>query len=237
LRAAVLWAGPDAVVHGVSAAWWHGMLETLPEVVTLTAPPTWRRTPPSGVEVRRGRLPAADIAIRLDVRIVGEALAALEAAVALGPRGGRFLDRALQRHVRFPALYRAYCRGLGRHGSREAGRLIAAAADRAASAAERRLVRLLRAAGVPGWVSAYRYGDFILDLAFPAVRVVVEVDGWAWHVDIERFQRDRRRQNRLVADGWRVLRYTWHDLQERPAEIVAEIRAELVGRVDRLPAS
>jgi len=50
------------------------------------------------------------------------------------------------------------------------------------------------------------------------------VDGWAWHVDVERFQADRRRQNRLVAAGWTVLRFTWHDLTGRPAEVIAEIR-------------
>ena len=32
----------------------------------------------------------------------------------------------------------------------------------------------------------------------------------------ERFQRDRQRQNRLIAAGWTVLRFTWRDLIERP---------------------
>jgi very-short-patch-repair endonuclease len=57
--------------------------------------------------------------------------------------------------------------------------------------------------------------------------VAVEVDGWAWHTDPERFRRDRQRQNALVLAGWTVLRFTWHDLTHRPTEMIAEVRAAL----------
>ncbi|HEY0815320.1 MAG TPA: hypothetical protein VGE11_18780, partial [Pseudonocardia sp.] len=56
----------------------------------------------------------------------------------------------LQRHVPFPDIYGCYCRNLGRRGSGRAGSLLAAAADRADSAAERRLIALLRGAGISG---------------------------------------------------------------------------------------
>lgn len=92
-------------------------------------------------------------------------LAALETAVALSD-GSTFLDRALQRHVRFSALYRAFCRNMGREGSTAAGRLITAAADRVDSAAERLLVKILRAAGVDGWVLGRPFGPYRIDLAF-----------------------------------------------------------------------
>jgi very-short-patch-repair endonuclease len=55
--------------------------------------------------------------------------------------------------------------------------------------------------------------------------LAIEVDGWAWHHDVERFRRDRQRQNALVLAGWTVLRFTWHDLTQRPGEVVAEIRS------------
>lgn len=242
LRAASLWAGPEAVVHGASAAWWHGMLGQLPEAVTLTVPPRYRRrSPPPGILVRRRTVPGADLAVRLDVPVVSSPLAALEAAVeleepvgfgaaveleaavGLGAGGAVFLDRALQRYVRFPALYRAYTRNLGAGGSKTAAKLLVAAADRAGSGAERLLVRLLRSARVRGWTLGYPVGPYLIDVAFPAARVAVEVDGWAWHVDAERFRSDRRRQNALVAAGWTVLRFTWHDLVHRPDEVIGEI--------------
>jgi very-short-patch-repair endonuclease len=48
-------------------------------------------------------------------------------------------------------------------------------------------------------------------------------------VDAERFRNDRRKQNALVRDGWDPLRFTWHDLDGRPREVVEEIRATVAG--------
>jgi very-short-patch-repair endonuclease len=63
----------------------------------------------------------------------------------------------------------------------------------------------------------------VADVAFERERLVVEIDGWAFHSGPDRFQRDRERQNRLVAEGWWVLRFTWRDLTERPDGVVASI--------------
>ena len=179
-----------------------------------------------GVRVRRRDLLPVDISTVGGIRVAAPPLAALEAAVAL-PDGSVFLDRVLQRHVRFPALYRCFCRNMGRHGSSAAGHLVRAAADRADSAAERVLKRLLRRAGITGWQVGVPFGPYTIDLAFPEAKVAVEVDSWAWHVDADRFTGDRRKGNALVQAGWTVLRFTWHDLTRRPAECVAEIRAAL----------
>lgn len=183
LRAAVLWAGRDATAHGLAAAWWHGIVGELPAAVQVTVPRARRAGRRAGVVIRRRDLATADhVPLRL-LRVTDLPLTVLEAAVSLGSAGGALLDRALQRTVRFPAVYRAHCRNLGRQGSATASALLSAAADRAASQAERRLVRLLREHGVSGWRLGYRCGPFVIDLAFPVERVAVEVDGWAWHVD------------------------------------------------------
>ena len=58
-------------------------------------------------------------------------------------------------------------------------------------------------------------------------RIAVEVDGWAWHADVDRFRADLPEGNALLAEGWQVLRFTWHDLDRRPVACVAEIRAAL----------
>lgn len=229
VRAAWLWAGPDAVVSGPAAAYWHGLLDRAPETVEVTLPRPAASRSPDGVRVRRRTLDAVDLVGSRDIWLTERPLSVLETAVAL-PDGSMFLDRALQRHVRFPTLYRAFCRNLGRRGSSAAGRLLVAAADRADSAAERLLVTLLRAAGIDGWVLGHPFGPWRIDLAFPAQKVAVEVDGWAWHVDPERFRNDRRKQNALVRDGWEPLRFTWHDLDGRPAAVVEEIDATVRGR-------
>ena len=67
----------------------------------------------------------------------------------------------------------------------------------------------------------------MLDIAFPELRFVVEVDGWAHHVDREAFENDRARKRALVADGWTVVEVTWHDLEQRPSEVVDQIRRVL----------
>ena len=226
IRAAWLWAGENAAVSGAAAAYWHAMLDRAPARIELTVPRCSKPRSRVGVRVKRRDLHPADIVAHRDVRLTAAPLAALETAVAL-PDGSVFLDRALQRHVRFQSVYRAYCRNLGRHGSSTMHSLLVAAADRADSAAERLLVRILRKAGIEGWVLGHPFGPWRVDLAFLRQKVAVEVDGWAWHVDAERFRGDRRKQNALVRAGWNPLRFTWHDLDGRPAEVVTEIRATL----------
>ena len=88
-------------------------------------------------------------------------------------------------------------------------------------------MRLLRDAGIGGWVLGHPFGPWRIDLAFPQQKVAVEVDGWAWHVDAERFRADRRKQNALVRAGWDPLRFTWHDLDARPASVLDEIQETL----------
>jgi very-short-patch-repair endonuclease len=89
------------------------------------------------------------------------------------------------------------------------------------------LIGLLRAEGFTGWARAIPFGPHEIDVAFPDVKVAIEVDGWAWHVDVDRFRTDRRKQNAPVAAGWTVLRFTWLDLQKRPTAVVAEIESVL----------
>jgi very-short-patch-repair endonuclease len=71
------------------------------------------------------------------------------------------------------------------------------------------------------------FGRWQIDFAFLAARLAVEVDGWAWHMDVERFRADRHKGNALMGAGWGLLRFTWHDLTGRPQYVVSEIRAAL----------
>lgn len=227
IRAAWLAVGGEpAVVTGPAAAFWHGMVDRAPTTVEVTVPRRAHYRPRPGLRLRRRDLWLADQVGVRDLWLADRPLAALETALALDD-GSAFLDRALQRHVHFPALYRAYCRNLGAGTSAAAGRLVVAAADRADSAAERLLVRLLRGAGITGWLLGHPFGAYRIDVAFPAALLAVEVDGWAWHVDPVRFRRDRRKGNALTRAGWDLLRYTWHDLDGRPGEVVTEIAESL----------
>jgi hypothetical protein len=170
--AASLYAGERSTVSGPAAAFRHGMLREPPDVVDVTVPAALHRRPRAGIRWHRHDLLSVDrVAIR-GLWVTAPPLAALETALAR-PDGSTFLDRALQRHVRFPTVYRAYCRHLGRKGSTRARELICASADRADSAAERLLVRILRDGGVTGWELGHPFGPWRIDLAFPVQKVAV----------------------------------------------------------------
>jgi very-short-patch-repair endonuclease len=226
--AAHLWAGERSTVSGIAAAYWHGMISTPGVPILVTVPRAVRLTPTQGAQLRRRDLDRHDRECDRGLWVLPPPLAALETAVLLED-GSVFLDRALQKHVSFEHVYRAYTRNLGARGSAAAGKLLIAAADRAGSAAERIFHRLLKDAGITGWRVGVPFGPYELDVAFEAERVAVEVDGWAWHVDPTRFRNDRRKGNVLARAGWQLLRFTWHDLTERPRACVAEIR-ELLAR-------
>jgi very-short-patch-repair endonuclease len=231
-RAAVAWAGSGAVASGLTAAWWWQLRDWAPGAAEVTVPRARSPRVTARVSVRRRNLDPADLVVLRGLPVTALPLTILDAAAALGGDSGRpLVDRALQHRVSFAELHAAYCRSFGRHGSPWLGRVLGQAADGASSDAERVLHRLLRGARIVGWVANHLVAlagtEYWIDVAFVARRLAVEVDGWAWHSDVDRFAQDRRRQNALVLAGWTVLRFTWHDLMSRPQAVVAEIRAAL----------
>jgi len=102
------------------------------------------------------------------------------------------------------------------------------------SAGEAEFLRLIRAAQLPMpqlnapiTVSGRR---FRVDALWSDHKVVVEIDGRAWHVKAGQWESDLERQNLLHAAGYVVLRFPMRRLYEDPAGVVAEIRAVLVDR-------
>jgi very-short-patch-repair endonuclease len=99
---------------------------------------------------------------------------------------------------------------------------------------ERRLRRILRNGNLPE--AAFQYEAFAserflgrVDFAYPDAKLAIEVDGYRFHASLAAFQHDRVRQNRLVAAGWTVLRYTWKDVTTRPDWVTGQVRAVLGG--------
>jgi very-short-patch-repair endonuclease len=58
--------------------------------------------------------------------------------------------------------------------------------------------------------------------------VIVELDGHATHGTRVVFERDRGRDRKLQAEGWRVVRVTWRQL-DNEAELAADLRRLLAG--------
>jgi very-short-patch-repair endonuclease len=94
---------------------------------------------------------------------------------------------------------------------------------------EARFVDLARRHDLPAPAfqhEVWHAGRFIaqIDAAYPELQLAIEVDGYDSHSSPEAFQRDRTRQNYLVALGWTVLRFTWHDVVHDPGSVARTIR-------------
>lgn len=68
---------------------------------------------------------------------------------------------------------------------------------------------------------------FYIDIAFKQQKLAIEIDGRLHETDEELFESDRWRQNALVSEGWRVVRFTWAMLRDHPDVFVAAILAAL----------
>lgn len=226
IRAAVWSRGPRAVGSGLAAAWWLSLTNSEPRSVEVTVPRTGSGRAGPGVRIRRRDLRCDDIVEHRDLRVTALALTVVEAAAQ--PNGGvAIMDTALQRRVALADLQRAHLRNAGRRGAPTSRRILDLAASGACSEAERLVVQLLRGAGIGGWHANYTVGPYVVDIAFPAHRVAIEIDGWAFHSDQKAFHSDRIRQNKLALRGWQVLRFTWLDITQHPERVLADIRAAI----------
>lgn len=68
-----------------------------------------------------------------------------------------------------------------------------------------------------------------VDFYYPQYNLVIEGDGFTTHATRAQFQADRRRDKEHVAEGRRVLRFTWDDIANRPGYVVMMLRRAGVG--------
>lgn len=114
----------------------------------------------------------------------------------------------------------------GRHGAARARFVARTCAGRPHSVLEWHFHRRVGALG-PGWRfntavhdAQGKIGD--VDALHEGTMIVVELDGQQFHGP-DRFQADRTRDQRLVAAGYVVLRFTWEDLVHRPDDVIERI--------------
>jgi very-short-patch-repair endonuclease len=127
------------------------------------------------------------------------------------------LERLLERAARQPGAP-ALRDLLQRHGAPVMTR----------SEAERRMLALVRAAGLPPSDVNVRVCGHEVDMLWRAERLIVEIDGFEYHRTREAFERDRLRDARLQAAGYRVMRVTWRQILEQPEAVVARVAQALV---------
>lgn len=233
IRAAMLSLGDDATLVGRSAAFWWHLTDVAPADIEIAMPHGTRARPRPGVRLIHRGVPPQDRVVVDGIAVTKKPATVLAAVATLGLLpGARLMDRALQAGVDLAALREVHLRTAGRHGAAIASTLLVLAGGGARSEAERTAHSHLRRAAISGWTANHEfqlrgYGQAFLDLAFLEHRVLVEVDGWAYHRGLRAFLRDARRQNALVLNGWTVIRTNWFELREHPEEFVRNVRDAL----------
>ncbi|MEI6374577.1 MAG: DUF559 domain-containing protein [Actinomycetes bacterium] len=230
--------GPHTLVTGPTALRLQGA-ELADRLLIAWCPPGTQPRISSSVRILRDdttRLVNTERGLRLAATI--DAL--LDTLITVDEaRAGELLDRALQLRWITPEEWANAVTarlGRGRRGATRLRALTRRITEGTHSDGERRLARLLRRAGVTGWVANFLVltADGVakaeLDFAFPDLRICIEVDGRAAHSGGRAFDRDRRRQNDLSLDGWLVLRFTWHQIVNEPEWVIGQIRLAIANR-------
>ena len=62
------------------------------------------------------------------------------------------------------------------------------------------------------------------DFCLLAERVIIECDGRRWHAPDDVRNKDRRQENALTRLGYRVLRFSWDEVLNSPAFVLACIK-------------
>jgi very-short-patch-repair endonuclease len=88
---------------------------------------------------------------------------------------------------------------------------------------EEALVRLCDEHGIPRPETNTRIEGIEVDAVWRDKRLIVEVDGYRYHRAPSRFESDREKDIVLGAKGWRVLRFTWAQVENRAGWVAAAI--------------
>jgi hypothetical protein len=238
-RAAVLWAavlraGPRALLSHETAAELDGLADKWSKTIHVTVPLSQHRQPVPGLAIhrtsrsiafRRQRPFPPQTATEETVLDLADAAASFDTVVWL-------VARACQRRLTTPFLLDESLRVRARARWRsELSGVLVDVAEGAHSVLEYRYLHdVERAHGLPRpdrqAEADGRQGRIFRDINYRRYRVTVELDGTASHPDEQRWQ-DKRRDNAAAADGIFTLRYGWADVTERPCETAREIATVL----------
>lgn len=226
LAAAVLYAGPGAMLSHATAAWWYGLIERPPVAIHVSTPRRCKsrgqvivherrnceRVSHNGLPVTTPSQTLLDYAANAPVNQVRVALAnaeykhlldppAVQQLLGPGRLGSVKLRTALKRHL--PALARTRSRP------------------------ERAFLELCEAYDIPLPEVNVRVAGWTVDFFWRRQRVVVEVDGHGNHHTRAQRGRDRRKDLDLRSAEMVVNRYSQEQVEETGPAVAADVIATL----------
>ncbi len=226
------------ISHGTAAALW-GLADRWPTLVDITVPVEAGRKI-DGIRCRRCRYPLPEeITEHRGVICTTPARTLVDEAGRLGTRSLRALveQAAIRKLLDLEACYQAIHQARGRRGIRPLYMILSDwdkdddSVPDVRSVFEAWALPRLVARGLPrplvnrGLEIEGR--TLIPDFLWPEQRLIVETDGRETHETTAAFQRDRERDQRFLAAGYRVSRVTWVHLRDDLDGVVARIAAAL----------
>lgn len=195
------------------------------------------RADQAGVCVHRTTHAPDDVTTRDGLRITTPLRTVLDLARSLPlSEAVAAADSALRRGLLTIAELKAGLRRMPNGPGRSRVARVLAMVDPASGSVLESLCRVLFALrGLPApvtqhWVRATGWSGRV-DFAWPERRLVVETDGFAFHSDRTTFRLDRRRDNALQREGWRVVRVTYEDVLRAPDYVVGLVTAMMADPV------
>ncbi len=234
LQAASCRLPPAGAFSGLASAWLHGLDVEPCNPIEVTIPKGEGVSGRSGMKVSRARLGADEVvcvdgmratAILRTLEDLGRRMSLVEATVVA--------DMALHAGLVELSAFQSWARTRrGGRGLVNLRRVAEHAEPKSESPMETRLCMLLLIAGLPrpaAQVPIHDGGGRFVgrpDLYYEQRRLGIEYDGG---VHRDSLAEDNRRQNRLLQEGIRLLRFTAGDVLSQPALVVAQVRAVLEG--------
>jgi len=214
---------PGSVLSHMSAAAAWGMLSLARPLECVTRPGSGGPRRHGGVLAYRSSTIDADVADLRGIPITTVPRTLLDLARTVGDRA---LARALREAVRLElttlaALGDRLGEYRGRRGSRRLAETIARYSglrlERARSGAEIRALEILRDANRPLPRLNARIGGEEADLSWPDKRLIIEIDGGPFHLDVGE---DVRKEGAWQSAGWVVQRLPASAVYEEPERLL-----------------
>lgn len=225
--AAVLALGDGAVLgHVAAGALWRMLAgAAITEVIVPTTAGHPRR---DGIVVHRQRLPASHVTVHhgIPVTTPTRTLLDLASVLSLGALAKAFEQAQVVLHLPPAPLAAEVIARPRQRGNAKLRRILIGAVDPAdvRSVLELRFLRMCASYGIPRPQVNLRIGAWTPDFLWPELGLVVETDGYDFHRTAAARRRDAMKDEFLRGIGLDVIRLTWAEVTERPAQTAARVR-------------
>jgi hypothetical protein len=228
LAAALLYAGPGAMLSHATAAWWYGLIDRPPTQIHVSTPRKCRSLP--GITVHERRVCERSPHKGLPITSVAQTLLDYAAAARLNQVRVACAN-AEYKHVLNVAAVETLL-GQGRPGSATLRAALKRHQPRLAyarSRPEQAFLELCEARGIPLPEVNVRLAGWTVDFFWRRQGVVVEVDGHGNHHTSAQRDRDRRKDLALRNAGQIVIRYSREQVEDSADKVAADVIAALNG--------